>query len=221
MPTLRTYQKPEEAFIVAGYLCSMGVEAVVSQDPACSGVLPGVIDSPHKLEVPEAQVEEATALLAQRPVEALPPAQIQDAHVDSTRLHRFLRFILIYDTGCYIFFAFFGHISAPETPQPVVDFLASLAVSDSLWQLSYASYWPVIVLGILSNILCYFYISVGRTLFALTTVWCIVMLLGPPPMIFGPYYGFFGGIQSTLTSIALALMFWSPLRDRFNSSPHA
>lgn len=221
MPTLKTYQKPEEAYIDAGYLCSMGIEAVVAQDPAYGGVLLGVIESPHLLDVPEAQLERASALLGQLPVETSPADTPQHAPIDSTRLHRFFRFILIYDVVCCIAFQFIGHLATPEPPPPVADFLASLALSDGLWRLAYASNWPLITASLLSSVLCYFYIPLGRTLFAITTVWSIITQLGPPPMIFSPGYGFFGGIQGTLTSIALALMYWSPLRDRFIKSSHA
>ena len=218
MPTLKTYQKPEEAYVDAGFLCSMGIEAVVTRDPAYGGVLLGVIESPQRLDVPDAQLEQAIALLAQRPVESPPTAEPTcDAPVDSSRLHCFFRFILVYDAICYVVFPLFGHLFTPKPPQQVLDFLASLALSDGLWRLSYATYWPLIFTGLLSNLLCYFYIPLGRSLFAITTMWSIIILLGPPPMIFGPYYGFFGGIQGTLTSIALALMYWSPVRERFTS----
>ena len=211
---------PEEAYIDAGYLCSMGIEAMVTQDPAYGGVLLGVIESPHRLDVPDAQLDQAIALLGQRPVEVSPPTPPLDVPIDATGLHRFFRFILIYDVICYIAFPLFGHLVTPEPPPPVAEFLASLALSDGLWRLAYASYWPMVTIGLLSNVLCYLYLPLGRTLFAITTVWSIVMQLGPPPMIFGPAYGFFGGIQGTLTSIALALMYWSPLRDRFTRCPH-
>jgi hypothetical protein len=215
MPTLRTYQKPEEACIDAGYLCSMGIEAMVTQAPAYGGILLGVIESPHFLDVPDSQLDQAMELLSQRPIEPSPATIPQDVPIDSARLHRFFRFILFYDVACHIAFPFFGHLLSPEPPPPVAEFLASLALSDVLWRLAYISYWPVIITGLLSSVFCYLYLPLGRTLFAVTTVWSIVIQLGPPPMIFSPSYGFFGGIQGTLTSIALALMYWSPLRDRF------
>ncbi len=43
MPILKTYQRPKQAYIDAGYLRSMGIEATVTQDLAYGGVLPGVI----------------------------------------------------------------------------------------------------------------------------------------------------------------------------------
>lgn len=221
MPTLRTYQKPEEVYIDAAFLCSMEFDAVVIQDPAYGGILLGVIESPYRLDVPEAQLEQAIALLEQRPVEPSAPALPKEAPMDSIWLHRFLRFILIYDLVCYIVFPLFGHLFTPKPPQAVTEYLESLAVSDRLWWLAYESYWPLCFMGILSNILCFFYLPLGRSLFTITMVWNVIMLLGPPPMIFAPYDGFFGGIQGTLTSIALALMYWSPLRERFSSRSHA
>ncbi len=221
MPTLKTYQKPEAAFIDAGFLCSMGIEAVVSQDPAYGGLLFGATESPYRLEVSDAQLEQALALHSQRPVEEPPQAQPTYYPVDAVGLHRFFRFILIYDTACCVLFTIYGHLLNPELPKSVSEFLASLALSDGLWRFSYDSYWPLFTLRLLSNILCYFYIPFGRSLFAFTTVWSIVTYLGPPPMIFGPYYGFFGGIEGTLASIALALMYWSPVRERFFKRPQA
>ncbi len=217
MPTLATYQKPEEAWIVAGYLCSMGIEAVVCHDPAYGGVLLGAMESPHRVDVPENQLEQAATLLAQRPVESIHPETPPEAPLDSAWLHRFLRFILVYDAVCWLVVPLYGHLFAPEPPQPVSDFLASLTLSDSLWRLSYAGYWPLLVTGFLSNILCLFYIPLGRSLFSITMVWSIIALLGPPPVICSPFFGFFASIQNTLASIALGLMYWSPLRDRFTS----
>jgi hypothetical protein len=217
MPTLKTYQKAEKACIDAGFLCSMGIEAVVCQDDTFGEILCGVIESPIYIEVPDAQMEQAAALLDKQRVEEPTITPPQLASLDSISLHRFFRFILIYDLACYIIFFCFGHLYILEPPPSVMDFLTSLAFSDVLWWLAYTSHWPLIITGMLSNVLCFFYLPLGRTLFAFTTVWGIVLQLGPPPIIFNPYYGFLGSIQVTLTSMALSLMYWSPLRERFTT----
>lgn len=219
MPTLRTYPMADQACIDAGYLCSMGVEAVLAQDPGEGGTLPGVLGAPHRLEVPEAQMERAAALLSQRSAaEAAPVLAPAHVPVDAAGLHRFLRFILIYDVICYVAFAVYGQWLCPEPPPAVMEFLSSLALSEYLWQWSYVSQWPLIMTALVANVLCYFYHPFGRMLFAFTMVWSVVTLLGPPPMIFSPAVGFFGGLQSVLASMALALMYWSPLRERFTTS---
>jgi hypothetical protein len=215
MPTLKTYRNPEMAYIDAGYLCSMGIDAMVGQDPAYGGALFGASEAPHRLEVPESQQEQAVALLARRPLETPAPAQTIDEPLDTAWLPRFFRFILIYDTICLMVICLFARLIVPEPPVEVADFLRSLAFSEELWFLSYVSFWPLMVLGALSNMLCYFYQPLGRTLFVLTIIWSLMMRLGPPPAILSPYYEFFGGIQGTLYSMALALMYWSPLRAKF------
>ncbi len=215
MQTLRRYRKPEDAYIDAGFLCSMGIQAVVTQEPAYGGVLLGAVQSPCRLDVPNAQAEHANSLLSQRPDEDPPRAQKSPMPVDAKGLQTFFRIILIYDTICWIGFSVFGNALGPELPQPVVDFLQSLALSDALWRLAYMSYWPLVILGVLSNILCYFCQPFGRSLFTFITVWSTLTTLGPPPLSIGPYHQFFGTLQLTFTGIALALMYWSPLRDRF------
>lgn len=217
MPTLRTYTKAEEACLDAGYLCSMGVEAVLAQDPCEGGTLPGVLGATHRLEVPEDERERAAALLSQRSVEAGPvPVQAyEQAPVDAARLHQFLRFILIYDVMCSLAFAFYGQWLNPEPPPAVMDFLSSLALSEELWQWSYAVQWPLVMMALVANVLCYFYHPFGRVLFTATLVGWVVTQLGPPPVILSPFSGFFGGLQGTLAAMALALMYWSPLRERF------
>lgn len=216
MPILRSYQKPEEAYIDAGYLCSMGIDAVVIQDPAFSGILLGVIEAPYRLEVVESQLSEAAALLGARPEQNPMQVTPADAPEVSSQLTRLFRFILLYDTLCCMVFALGGQYFIVTPPQPVTDFLVSLSVSEGLWWFAYESYWPLLGLCIVSNTLSYFYLPLGRVLFALTTVWWLITLLGSPPMIFGPYVGFFTAVQNTLSSVALALMYWSPIKDKFS-----
>ncbi|GEP44484.1 hypothetical protein BGE01nite_37750 [Brevifollis gellanilyticus] len=209
----------DQACIDAGYLCSMGVEAVLVQDPGEGGTLPGVLGAPHRLEVPQAQMERAAALLSQRSAaEAAPVLAPVSVPVDAAGLHRFLRFILIYDVICYVAFAVYWQWLNPEPPPAVLEFLDSLTLSVYLWQWAYVSHWPLVMTGLVANVLCYFYHPFGRMLFAAVMIWGHVTLLGPPPMIFSPFEGFFGCLQSTLASMALALMYWSPLRERFTTS---
>lgn len=58
MVTVRIYQSPERAYIEAGYLCSLGLNACVSQDPAFSGMLFGAVETPYRLQVAEFFVEQ-------------------------------------------------------------------------------------------------------------------------------------------------------------------
>lgn len=71
MPTIQTYPTAEAAYIAAGYLCSMDVEAVVSHEAACSGAMPGVVESPHRVEVPEMQMLKAAELLVARDADSV------------------------------------------------------------------------------------------------------------------------------------------------------
>lgn len=149
------------------------------------------------------------------------PGGTVETPVHATGLQRFFRCILAFDLAFYIAVAVFGHLFVQEPPQAVNDYLVSVALSPGLWRLCYDSYWPLMILCMLPNVLCYFYLPLGRSLFLLTTVWSLMIQLGSPPMIFGPYYAFLGGLQACLSSIALALMYWSPLSGKFSRGAQA
>ena len=217
MPTLRIYQKPEDAYLDAAFLCSMGIEAVVHQDPAYSGILLGVIEAPYRIETTEGDFQQAADLLLKRPSDPPAPPQTQSSPLDLTRLAFFFRAIMVYNilflTGTEVF----SDELFPELPEPVALYLSSYALSDDLWHLAYLSVLPITILGILSSVLCCFFLPFGRPLYLITVVWSLLCQLGPAPMPVGAYYGFFASIAYALNNMGLALMYFSPIRNRFSN----
>lgn len=217
MVTVRSYQKPEKAYIDAGYLCSLGLNACVSQDPAFGGMLFGAVETPYRLQVTETEVERAQALLAEADEEggSSVPIEVAPALVKGDGLHLFFRFALVYELVCVMAFAMWGESDIEVLPLEVQTHLNGLAFSIGLWEFAYLSFWPLLGVTVLSSLMCFFYHPTGRMLFAFSTIWGLVTQLGPPVLL-GPLQGFLWNSSVILSSMALALMYWSPLSERFN-----
>lgn len=218
MPIFRTYSKSEQACTDAALLCEMGLDAVVVEDRAYGGNILGATSASIRIELPEAQMAEAHRLLAEPSIQAEPrqePPLSPAASEPTVNLRKLLRWLLIYDLVFEAVVLSFPHLFAPEAPAEVETFLKSLAFSDALWRFAYVSYWPLFGLTIVANLLCLAELRIGRSLYAFTMVWTILCALGPPSDIPAPVIDFFGSLQWTGASIAVALMYWSPLRERF------
>jgi hypothetical protein len=219
MVSIRSYQKPEDAYLDAAYLGSMGIDADVVDLRGNGGHALGVAEPAIRIVVPDGQVSEAMQWLTkQGATETAVCAPLFESSWNTDTLHGFLKALLLFDLGCGILILVFGHVFDTPPPREVNEFLKTLAFSDVLWDFSYISYWPLFAVAIVSNVLCLFHSSTGRMLFAVTTVWGLITTLGPPPQIFGPGWGFIGSLQFTASNIALALMYWSPLRQRFDGA---
>ncbi|MBL9145807.1 MAG: hypothetical protein JNM99_19160 [Verrucomicrobiaceae bacterium] len=220
MAIFRTYSKSEQACIDAALLCEMGLDAVVVEDRAYGGNILGATSASIRIELPEEQFAEATSLLAEVESATSPPltesAPLHNVTQQSpTRLRSFLRWLLVYDLMFEVLVACCPALFTPKVPEEVEQYFTSLALSDALWRFAYLSHWPLLGLTMVANALCLGELRIGRTLYACTLGWAIVCMLGPPPPVAGPLFGFFGSLQWTGASIALALMYWSPLAQRF------
>lgn len=219
MAFLQSFGKAEDAQTCATYLSSCDIDATVIDDMAFGGNMLGLSNPGSiRIEVPDEQLAEARALLA-----ALPPASVAvtapaaaQGVWDAGALGRFFRALLVVEAAFIAIFALYGEFANPEPPPAVTDFLRGLAFSDWLWTLSYVSFWPLNVVALVANVLCFFYSRFGRSLYVATVIWSLIITLGPPPMILEPWANFMGSLQSSIGYIALALMFWSPLCSRFD-----
>ncbi len=220
MKIFRTYSKSEQACVDAAVLCEMGLNAVVVEDRAYGGNILGATSASIRIELPEDQFIEAARLLkdlhsaspATEPQTSLPVVS-EERSPDA--LHLLLKWILISDLVIDAIILGFSKHLIVVPPSEVVEFLRSLAFSDALWRLSFLSYWPLMFLSALANLLCLASLRIGRSLYTFTMVWALVGTLGPPPMIFGPTMEFIGGLQWSASCVAFALMYWSPLSRRF------
>ena len=220
MAIFRTYSKSEQACTDAALLCEMGLDAMVVEDRAYGGNILGATSASIRIELPEEQFAEAAGLLAgiespTQPSQAERAPSLDSSQQSTAKLRRLLRWLLVFDllfegmVGCCP--AFF----ISEVPAEVERYFRNLAFSDALWRFAYLSSWPKFGLTIIANILCLAELRIGRSLFACTLAWAIFCTLGPPPQVLGPLVAFFGTLQWTGATIALALMYWSPLRERF------
>jgi hypothetical protein len=217
MATIRSYEKTEDAYLDAAFLGSMGLDAHVIDARGDGGRAVGITEPVIKLEVPDDQVNEAKEWLAkQERTESPIPTPTFDPTWNTDSLQVFLKILLLSNLGFYALSVLYGHLFVPPPPPEVAAFLESLSFSDDLWDFAYISYWPLLCLSILATVLCLFQSKTGRLLFAISTVWGLITALGPPPQIFGPWWGFFSCLTFTGNNIALALMYWSPLRQRFD-----
>lgn len=217
MPVFRAYSKSEEAYADAAFLCSMGLDASVVDERAFGGNLLGTSTEGIRVELSEEQLATATQLLETRDFDVsktLPKETITPDHSTFT-LGRWLRALLIFDLIGGALLLTLELACYTEPPPPVQQYLDSQAFSDALWRLAYISHWPLILCHVLASILCFSYSRFGRSLFTFTIIWSIVIQLGPPPQIYGPTLSFFGSLQWTAAIMALALMYWSPLHERF------
>lgn len=217
MPTLRIYNRPEEASMDAAYLGSLGIDVSIVDKCGHGGSAVG-INEPHiQIEVPEAQLREAEGWLAKKGgTEAVVQRPVFEPSWDARTLERLLKALLVFELGCHAFFLLVGHAIQQPPPKEVDNYLQSLAFSDVGWNFAHISYWPLVVVAVISNVMCLFYSRLGRLLFVITTVWSLITALGPPPQIFAPGIGFLGSLQFTASNFALALMYWSPVRLKFD-----
>ena len=217
MAAIRSYEKTEDAYLDAAFLGSMGIEARVVDARGDGGRAVGIAEPVIKLEVPDDQLAEAREWLAkQEKTDAPVPVPTFDPTWNTDTLQVFLKTLLLFNLGFYTLSALYGQVFAPPPPPAVTAFLESLSFSDDLWDFAYISYWPLLSLSIVANVLCLFHSKTGRLLFAVSTVWGLITALGPPPQIFGPWWNFISCLGFTGSNIALALMYWSPLREKFD-----
>ena len=220
MAIFRTYSKSEQACIDAALLCEMGLDAVVVEDRAYGGNILGATSASIRIELPGEQFAEATHLLdgseSTTPRPQTEPAPVPSATQHSlAKLHNFLWWLLVYDLLFEAIVACIPSLFAPKVPHEVENYVKSLVFSDALWRFAYLSYWPLQGLTLVANLLCLAELKIGRTLYAWTMGWSIFNALGFPPNVTSPLVAFLGTLQWTSASIALALMYWSPLAQRF------
>ena len=217
MATIRSYGKTEDAYLDAAFLGSMGIEARVVDSRGDGGRAIGIAEPVIKLEVPDDQLAEAREWLTkQERIEVPVSVPTFDPTWNTDTLQVFLKALLVFDLGFYAMAVLYGHLFAPAPPPEVVAFLESLSFSADLWDFAYISYWPLLSLAIVANVLCLFHSKTGRMLFAVSTIWGLLTSLGPPPQIFGPWWNFISSLGFTASNFALALMYWSPLRQKFD-----
>lgn len=217
MAVLRSYLKSEDAFLDAAFLGSMGVDAQVVDQRGSGGVAVGVSQPFTKVEVPDEQLEEALQWLAGRGKEDAPvSAPVFEPSWNTASLHRFLKFLLLFELACYVVGGVLGRAFEVVPPKAVADYSQSLVLSMDLWNFAYISFWPLYGLSIISSVLCLFDSKTGRLLYAITTVWGLLTIPGPPPELGSPGMNFIGNLQGTASNLALALMYWSPVRQKFD-----
>lgn len=217
MAFVRSYQKAEDAYLDAAFLGSMGLDARVVDTRGDGGRAVGISEPNIQIEVPEAQQQEALDWLAkQEKNEPEIPLPLFEPTWNTENLQVLLNTLLVFELGFQIWAALYSEVLYTQPPKDVEVFLRSLALSDDLWEFAYISQWPLAALLIVSNLLCLFHSRTGRLLFAVAIFWNLLITLGPPPQIFGPWWGFLGSLSFTASNLALALMYWSPLRQRFD-----
>jgi hypothetical protein len=215
LPTFRSYTKSEDAYSDAAFLCGMGLDATVFDERAFGGNLLGPIAGSIRIDLPDEQLAAAEEILAQREstepeTSSSAPSEVTSPPTDSDKLGLFLRVILA------VKLAFLALMTTSEmtrawTPAIGAADQDSLPLSESLWRMVF------LACAGLSNILCFFYNRFGRALFALTLIWALLTVFGIPPESYGAVYAVFGGLGGALSGIALALMYWSPLKKRFRA----
>ncbi len=76
---------------------------------------------------------------------------------------------------------------------------------------------PLLGLIFISGVLCWFHSRLGRSIYAITIGLGIISVLGPPPPILSSAAAFTATIQGASDVMALSLMYWSPLREKFEA----
>jgi len=217
MVNVRSYNKTEDAYLDAAYLGSMGIDVRVVDARGDGGRAVGISEPVIKLDVPDEQLAEAGEWLAkQERSDAVIQPPIFEPSWNTDTLQRFLKALLIFNLAFEALVLLFGHVFYTPPPKEVDAFLESLALSDDLWDFAYISYWPLFALSVTATVLCLFQSKTGRLLFAVSIVWSLLTTLGPPPQIFGPWWNFLSSLAFTSSNIALALMYWSPIRQKFD-----
>lgn len=220
MAIFRTYSKAEQAYTDAALLCEMGLDAVVVEDRAYGGNILGATSASIRIEMPEEQFAEATSVLsgnepATHPLPSAQAASAEPAPPSTAKLRSFLRLLLVFDLVFEGITVCLPEVFSVEVPQEVENYFKTLVFSDALWRLAYLSYWPLFGLTVIANLLCLADLKLGRTLYAWTIGWSILSALGFPPHVASPVVNLLGTMQWSGACIALALMYWSPLKQSF------
>jgi hypothetical protein len=219
MKKLRAYSKSEEAYTDAAFLCGMGLDATVYDERGYGGNLLGLSGESIRIEVPDEQLEEAVRLLATKESERTNKGLEGGVKVavvpNDSKLVVTLRVFLVSELVLYACIFGYQYWFRVTTPFAVDEYLRTLVLSETLWRLAWHGYWPSLLLSLVSTILCWNFSRIGRSLYLFTTVWSIVATLGPPPTLMVPLEVFLNTLYGTVTSMALALMYWSSLNERF------
>ncbi|MFN0125830.1 MAG: hypothetical protein ACKV19_03990 [Verrucomicrobiales bacterium] len=220
MTVLRVYLRAEEAYLDAAYLGGLGVETTVVDERGYGGNLLAAATSAIRLEVDDDQAEEARQLLHEQIKEAV-TLSAPSATPAGESLRTIFRGILVFDILWYMMALSNSHeLSAYPSDEAEAYFL-TLSVSTRLDKLFELAYWPVLLVSLLASALCFFYVRWGRNLYTVTMLWSLVSTLTPPTSYYWPAAAFAATLQYTLSVIALALMYWSPLSEKFDAPPRS
>ena len=219
MIVLKSYGKSHEAYSDAAYLCGMGIDAVVMDERGYGGDLLGNSPDAIRIEVVEEQLDEALMLLETRDLDARPPeTPFPNEALPDEPLVKFYRKLLITTIFLQCIFLFFWEYLVPEESDSslLMGYLDSMAFAPFLDFYAWI-YWPQMFFWFLAIFLSYHFFPIGREFYLLAVVLWLLTYLIQPIGAMPPLASFLSGILGLASNVALALMYFSPLNEKFKS----
>ena len=218
MPVVRTFLKSEDAFVAASLLESEGIDATVIDDSAYGGNLLGATKGAIRIEVPENQLERAKTVLGERDPTGAELATKAPVAAPETLLQRAFRLLVVLELVSNTVALFLDRALYHDPPPgQAAEWVGSLVGSYELYQ-AVAAFWiPTLILVLLSSVLLFFYIRIGRVLFLATVAWLLFAAFVGPPYVPTNVGTVFGAVQWAIIGAIATLMFVPEVARRFRA----
>lgn len=218
MKILRSFSKSEDAYLLASFLGSEGIECSVVDDNAFGGNLLGATKSSIRIEVPDEDFDRAKKILEEHEKAVVLEEANQKLPVESQKRNRIFDILVICEALIFTAFSLVPNLGILMSPSPEMEeFLIGQVYSEDLWTVVW-TIWPgYAVLCIVSSVLLLLRLGIGRYLFAGTLVWGLVATLGVPPAISTPFGSFLESFLNYLGGAIVAMSFLPPVNKEFRS----
>ncbi len=214
MTTLKTFSKSEDALLLATFLSSAGIEAVVVDDNSLGGNLLGATKNAIRIELPENKIEEARTFLAEFESNSESLEIVEATSVTKGDTWYFDSLIIIELILLTLFFLFPAAFWI--TPPPSVQtYLDTQILSKGLWYNAAVLSSTLFPVAVISSILLFFRMKIGRLLFLGTLVWGALIISFLPPEILSPFGNLLSILLGLIEGAITAIMFLPPITNEF------
>ncbi|MEO0413685.1 MAG: DUF2007 domain-containing protein [Verrucomicrobiota bacterium] len=215
MKPLKTFATSQKANLFAAYLGSEGIECTVHDDSSYGGDLMGVANpNTIRIDVAEEDFEDAKKLLDDYESPA-PPKHVTTGKLETNRYIKIFRWLVIIDLLAYgISFIFYRQIYT-SPPEDVQAYLNQFIISEDFYWATANLPFILTAFMVLSSLLMFSLLSLGRWLYAITTVLFLITYIGGPAHINGPLNGAFTVLQWILVGGVFAMSLMPPVSSCF------
>ena len=215
MEIAETFLTSEDAYLAAALLGSNDIEAVVIDESGFGGNLLGATKGSIRLEVAAADLKEAKIILAARAEDFEKEEQSRLEPQNTGKFSNAFNILVVAEALLFLVLWLLGEYLNEKPPTGTEEWLTKQVYSDRLWEFGYEVSRGFMILCILSSVLIFLRLKIGRILFTGTIIYGLISYFFFPPFILTNFGAATRELSSMLTGAVLALMWFSPISKEF------